>query len=142
MLGPEMDMEAWVLLTLGTVILWGIQGVLIKVVAGRFPWPLYYAIFGASMLAVSVVGWMVSPSSTPGTEELVFMFITAMMGISGALLLYMALKSGPVSIIYPLSTLNAGITAVLGITLLGEKISAVKIVGVVLAILAAILLSS
>ena len=142
MLDPSMDMETWVLLTLGTVILWGIQGVLIKVIAGRFPWPIYYAVFGASMLAVSVVGWLISPSSPPGAESLTFMFVTAMMGISGALLLYIALKSGPVSIIYPLSTLNAGITAVLGIALLGEKISILKAVGVILAALAAILLSS
>jgi transporter family protein len=57
------------------------------------------------------------------------------------LTLYMAIAKGPVSVVMPIYGLNAMITALLGILVLHEPVSVPKVLGLVLAVVAIVLLS-
>ncbi|MBI4286736.1 MAG: EamA family transporter [Chloroflexi bacterium] len=59
----------------------------------------------------------------------------------GAITLYMAIQKGPLSIVMPIYALNAMVVALLGILILHEPVSVPKVIGLVLAFAAIILLS-
>ncbi|UCE98004.1 MAG: EamA family transporter [Dehalococcoidia bacterium] len=59
----------------------------------------------------------------------------------GIITLYMAIQKGPISIVLPIYSLNAIITSVLGILILEETVTIEKVLGIVLAIPAIILLT-
>lgn len=55
---------------------------------------------------------------------------------------YSAIARGPVSIVTPIYGLNAMVTALLGIFVLREKISVMRVLGLILAVASIVLLSS
>ena len=57
------------------------------------------------------------------------------------LTLYMAIDRGPVSVVMPIYGLNAMLTALLGIIILRESVTVVRVIGLVLAMTAVVLLS-
>ena len=57
------------------------------------------------------------------------------------LTLYMAIARGPVSVVLPIYALNAMVAALLGILILHEPVSVQKVLGLVLAVAAIVLLS-
>ena len=67
-------------------------------------------------------------------------FISLLLAI-GIITLYIAIQRGPVSIVIPIFSLNAIITAILGILILEEAVTVEKILGLVLSIAAIILIT-
>ncbi len=57
------------------------------------------------------------------------------------LTLYMAIDRGPVSVVMPIYGLNAMLTALLGIIILHESVTVARVIGLVLAMTAVVLLS-
>lgn len=59
----------------------------------------------------------------------------------GLLLFIMAVKAGKVSIVAAINALSAGVAVILAIMIFSEKLTAIKIGGIILGIIAAVLLS-
>jgi transporter family protein len=57
------------------------------------------------------------------------------------LALYLAISKGPVSVVMPIYALNATVTAILGMAVLHEPVTLPKILGLVFAVAALVLLS-
>jgi len=77
-------------------------------------------------------------------EQKVYLWYAILIGIPAAvaiLTLYLAIGKGPVSVVMPIYGLNAMVTALLGILILHEPVSVQKVVGLVLAVAAIVLLS-
>ena len=77
-------------------------------------------------------------------EQTIFLGYALLAGVLmafGILTLYMAIHRGPVSAVMPVYSLNAMVTALLGIVVLNEAISIEKVAGLVLAMIAIVLLS-
>ena len=132
-----------ILCSLLAAFLWGVWAVGAKFSADRigfFNSSLFYVLFSfLTVLTVySISGIHMPKLAAPAT-------LTAMAtGIAGGLALICfqaAIKSGSISTVVPITGLYPVIPAFYGILLLGEDITPVKIVGILLAILAAILLS-
>lgn len=77
-------------------------------------------------------------------EQKVYWWYAVLIGVPmtiGVLTLYMAVAKGPVSVVMPIYGLNAMITALLGILILHEPVSVSRVLGLVLAVAAIVLLS-
>ena len=77
-------------------------------------------------------------------EQRIFLGYSLLAGVLmafGILSLYMAIHRGPVSTVMPIYSLNAMVTALLGIIVLNEAISVEKVAGLILAMIAIVLLS-
>ena len=77
-------------------------------------------------------------------EQPIFLVCALLAGVLmafGILSLYMAIHRGPISTVMPIYSLNAMVTAFLGIVVLNEAVSLEKVAGLVLAMIAIVLLS-
>ena len=77
-------------------------------------------------------------------EQKIYLWYALLIGIPvgiGILTLYMAIAKGPVSVVMPIYGLNATVTALLGIVILHETVTVPKVLGLVCAVAAIILLS-
>ncbi len=132
-----------VLCSLLAAFLWGVWAVGAKFSADRigfFNSSLFYVLFSflTVMTVYSISGIHLPKLTAPGA------IIAMATGIAGGLALIFfqaAIKSGSVSIVVPITGLYPIIPAIYGIAALGEDITPVKIAGILMAIIAAILLS-
>ena len=132
-----------ILCSLLAAFLWGVWAVGAKFSADRigfFNSSLFYVLFSfITVLTIySISGIQLPKLNSPGTMTAIAT------GVAGGLALICfqaAIKSGSVSTVVPLTGLYPVIPAIYGIALLGEDITPVKIVRILLAILASILLS-
>ncbi|MEE8419584.1 MAG: DMT family transporter [Dehalococcoidales bacterium] len=69
-----------------------------------------------------------------------YAFLIVLLLATGVLTLYMAIQRGPVLVVMPVYGLNTMITALLSIFLLQETISVEKVLGLILAVAAIVLL--
>ncbi len=132
-----------ILCSLLATLLWGAWAIGAKYSADRigfFNSSLFYVLF--SLMTVMTV-YSISGFSFPkltSTPAIIAMGT----GIAGGLALICfqaAIKGGEISTVVPITGLYPIIPAIYGIMLLGEDVTPVKIIGILLAIIAAILLS-
>ena len=71
-----------------------------------------------------------------------YALIIAIPMIIGLIAYYSAIARGPVSVVTPIYGLNAMVTAFLGIFILREKVSTMRVLGLILAVASIVLLSS
>jgi transporter family protein len=132
-----------ILCSLLAAFLWGLWAVGAKFSADRigfFNSSLFYVLFSflTVMTVYSISGIHMPKLAAPAT------MIAMATGVAGGIALICfqaAIQSGYVSTVVPLTSLYPVIPAIYGVAMLGEDITPVKIVGILLAILAAILLS-
>ena len=132
-----------ILCSLLATLLWGAWAIGAQYSADRigfFNSSLFYVLF--SLMTVMTV-YSISGFSFPkltSTPAIIAMGT----GIAGGLALICfqaAIKGGEISTVVPITGLYPIIPAIYGIMLLGEDVTPVKIIGILLAIIAAILLS-
>jgi transporter family protein len=101
--------------------------------------------FFVQLLIVPVLCFYIYFTDTPFLPEqgiyLGYTFLISLLLAIGIITLYMAIQKGPISIVLPIYSLNAIITAFLGILILQETVTIEKVLGLVLAIPAIILLT-
>ncbi len=129
----------WRLPLLGTIILWGFQGILLKKASqATTPWHVL-TLSGIVWLLISLI--VILKVGFPPLHTIPLVLAAVLSGAFGFVLLLFAISSGPVSIVYALSTLFLAVTTILAWLILHEQLTPVKIMGIILAMLAAFLLS-
>lgn len=83
-----------------------------------------------------------SPIKLDNVPGLLWAIVTALLGISGTVVLYWLLRDAPASIVIPISALYPVVTALLAFFILHEELTLVRIAGIGLAVVAIWLLSS
>ena len=125
------------------MVLSGVHFFLVKLIS-RHVTGLTVAFF-AQLPIVSVLYFYIYFTDTSFLPEqkiyLGYTFLISLLLAIGLITLYMAIQRGPVSIVIPIFSLNAIITAALGILVLEETVTVEKISGLVLAVAAIILLT-
>jgi transporter family protein len=133
----------YLLLAIMAMILLGVHYFLVKLISRHVTGPT--VAFFAQLLIVPVLYLYIHFTDTRILPEqtiyLGYTFLISLLLAIGIITLYMAIQRGPVSIVLPIYSLNAIITAILGILILEEAITVEKILGLVLAIAAIILLT-
>jgi transporter family protein len=135
-------MPDWLILCLAAMVLWGIVGLLQKVTTNR--------ISADAVLIWDRIGYVVilpllvihTHLHNLGPKDIIIGTLDGITNSLGALFLYMSLASGAkASIAVPLTALYPLLTVLLAVALLGEKVSPLHWAGIILAVVAAILMS-
>jgi len=136
-------MDIWILLSLITVILWGLWGLLLKVSSNILGnWMLTYIfsyIFSIALALALIV--IVKPHNIPINLGSLAAVVGGLFGTLGYILFLKALEKGPAALVVPITALYPAITAILAYIALKEQITTTQAVGIALAIIAVILIS-
>jgi transporter family protein len=124
------------------MVLIGVHYFLVKLISKRITGPT--VAFLSCFLIIPTVYAYIYFTNTPFVPEqkiyLGYTFLIVVLMAIAVLTLYMAIQRGPISVVMPIYGLNAMITALLGILFLHEAVSVEKVLGLVLAIAAIVLL--
>lgn len=124
------------------LLLWGLWGFILKLAYQNLSWIETYML---SSIASFVVMLFVVSYHGMGSLKLDNYTLTAivagLLGGGGYIFFIKALEHGKASIVIPLTALYPAITVILAYILLGEKLSIQQTIGIVLAVIAAFLLS-
>ncbi len=115
---------------------------MVKMASQSLKWYQVYVLGNAAALVLSAIllmaaGWKGPPSG----KGVVFGLLAGVMGTLGYVFFILATEKGKVSIVVPLTATYPVITFLLGVLLLGEKVGIKHVVGTLLAVVGAILLS-
>lgn len=135
-------MADWLMLSLIAMVLWGIVGLLQKVTTNRIPadavliWDRIGYVVILPLLVIHV------RLNNLGPEDILIGTLDGITNSLGALFLYMSLESGAkASIAVPLTALYPLLTVLLAVALLGERVTPFHWAGIILAVVAAVLMS-
>ncbi len=122
-------------------MLWGLWGVVLKLAYGSGSWIQVYFVSALSSFMVALTVFLISQPAISINRFTGLALLAGVFGGLGYIALVKALETGKASIVIPLTAIYPAITAVIALALLNEKISFLKGLGIVLAVIAAVLLS-
>lgn len=129
-------------LSLIAMLFIGIHYFLVKLISPQVGGPAVGLL--SCILVIPVMLVYIYLTGTPIIPEqpiyLVYAFLIVLLLAVGVLTLYMAIQRGPVLVVMPVYGLNTLITAFLSILILQETISVEKVLGLIFAVAAIILL--
>jgi bacterial/archaeal transporter family protein len=135
-------MADWLMLSLLSVVLWGIVGLLQKVATN-------YITADAVLIwdrigYLPLLPWLLAITSLNnlGSRDFLIGILAGITNSLGAWFLYASLESGAkASIAVPLTSLYPLLTVILAVGFLGERVSPLQWVGIALAVVAGVLMS-
>ena len=138
------DLETIILVS-AIIITWALWGFLYKVGLNEMGlWPAYllglvvWLVANISFIAAMLIKGVPLTFGTTGSYAIIG---GAVASFIGTFLFYVLLNKAPVSIAVPLTAVYPALTAILGILILSEEIKIINALGIVFAIIAAVLLS-
>jgi transporter family protein len=130
-------------LALITMVGLGVHYFLAKLISPHISSPTI-ALLGTVVYFPIILGYIYFTKTPIMPEQKIYILYAILIAIPMAiavLSLYLAIAKGPISVVMPIYGLNAMVTAILGIIVLHEPVTVPKVVGLVLAVVAIILLS-
>ncbi len=137
-------MSSWIIYSILCLVTWGVWGIFLKLSYRELSWLETYFISSLTSFLLALTIYVAYKGRIDFVNK---QFYIALAGIAGLLggggyvFFVKAIESGKASIVIPLTALYPAITALLAIVFLGEKVSMLQAIGIVLAIVAAIILS-
>lgn len=138
-----MHFPMWLFFALTALLLFGVTGVTQKLSTNEISTELSYVWFALAMLLIALLIFFILPLDWHIKPKIVWLAVAggALNGL-GAMTSFKALESGgKASIVVPLCYLYPLVAIFLALVFLHEKLTRVEVVGVALAVAAAILLS-
>ncbi len=133
-----MHTKPWLLYALVTTFFWGVWGAFAGLPTEHgFPETLVYVVWALTMIppavyAMQKVGWRLQRDP----RSLALGAVIGFFGAGGQMLLFHAVHTGPTYLIFPLIALSPVVTIALSMVLLGERVTRIGAIGVLLALLA------
>jgi transporter family protein len=138
-------MPAWLVYSLLTIVLWGVWGVLSKVVSSAVDANTNQVFFALGLLPIIAIV-LRSQRLSQGTNRrtgMTWAFFTGILGGLGNVAFFQALEAGgKASIVVPATALFPVVTVLLAVTVLRERLGKLQIAGLALTLIAIYLLSS
>ncbi len=119
---------------------WGVWGYLSKVATTTDP-PGTFAFWATLASLVPIVAFALATAPKHGLKVTPLMLIAGLCAGVATVAFYLALSKGPASVVLPLTGMYILIPAVLGIVILKEQLTLPRIIGLLFAGLAVVLLS-
>lgn len=134
-------MEQYILLALISTFFFGLNAIVLKL--SKNIDPITLTLISVSTAAVLVLFyWAFFVKSSGITIQGAGYGIASGILFSLAIILFIiALKAGKASIVAPINALNSGVAVILAVLFLSEKLTLLNVLGIVLGIIAAVLLS-
>jgi len=135
-------MKNWYWLSLATMVCWGAWGIFGKLASAQINSKFLNLIsISASFLLLWTLFLVTGFKVEKNAGGIGYAALAGVAGAIGSVFFYLALKQGKTSVVVPLTALYPLITVALSVLFLKEELTGVKIVGIVLALVASILLS-
>ncbi len=134
-------MQSWVAYSILCLITWGLWGVVLKYAYQGGNWLQTYFASAITSFILAVSVFIAAKGSISPGRSLYYAMIAGLLGGAGYIFFTKALEAGKASIVIPLTALYPAVTAVIAFILLGEHIKPTQAVGLILALVAAVLLS-
>lgn len=141
-------MELWLIYAITSMVLWGLWGFLLKIAERGSDWLTVYVFSSIAAFATALLNAMIL-SRTAGSKVkldpsggILIALIAGILGNLGYLFFMLSLTRGNAGLVVTLTGLYPIITIVLSVMLLGEQLSVMKAIGIILALIAMALLSS
>jgi transporter family protein len=133
----------WLAAALLTLLLWGLWGVALKYASTGITWYQLYFYSNLVILAVMLAMLLVfrDALAVPG-EKAGYALAAGFLGTLGYIFLVLAIQSGKVSVVVPMTSVYPAVTVLLSLVLLGEELSLRQALGVAAALVAVVLLSA
>ena len=125
------------------LLFWGLWGFVLKLAYSNLSWTeTYFLSTLASFIVMLVVVSYYRAIPMSLNTSMVTALVAGVFGGAGYIFFVKALEHGKASVVIPLTALYPAVTAIIALIILREKISLYQGIGIVLAIAAAILLST
>lgn len=131
-------MNPWLPFALGALVVWSVQRVVTKVALVRWSTSYFYRLNAILSLLVYVPYAFIAP---PDPRGLPGAFALSTLMAATFWVTTEATRRGPLGLVAPLTSLSPSITVVLALAFLGERLSVQGLLGVPLALIAAVLLA-
>ncbi len=132
----------WLVFSLLTILFWGLWGFFIKLAARYLEWYQIYVLGNAAAFLLSGYFLVRYGANFVGTGRGLLLGLAAgVVGTLGYIFFILATKTGRVSIVVPLTAVYPAVTFILALLLLHEPFNLRHLVGMVLALAGAMLLS-
>lgn len=132
-------MEEWLVISLASMVLWGLWGFAGKVAVDGQGWSSAFTM--ASISAILVTLGFFAYRRPPITEISWYAIAAGAIGTLGTIAYYLALEKGRASMVVPLTALYPGITILLSFVVLGEKVTFYQGIGILLAMASMVMMS-
>jgi drug/metabolite transporter (DMT)-like permease len=135
--------KAWVHYVIIHVIFMGVWGALIELPEKNgFPATLGYVVWALTMIPATGVALLINKGKLDYDRNSIFYgSLAGILGAVGQLVLFVALKTTPAYIVFPILSLTPVVTILLAVVFLKESTGLTGWIGIVLAVLAILLLS-
>lgn len=135
-------MPAWLAYSLLTIVVWGVWGVVSKIVSDRIDANSNQVFFSLGLLPLMLIVLRSPRIRGGGRAGMAWAFVTGILGGTGNLAFFQALViGGQASIVVPATALYPLVTVILATLFLHERIRRTQLAGIVLALAAIYLLS-
>ncbi len=138
---PRIIGGVWVAYSLLTVLFWGLWGFFVKLASRHLHWSHLYVLSNLAAFLLSAYLLATSKEFPRPTVALFYAILAGVTGTAGYLSFILATKTGKISIIVPLTATYPVVTFLLGTFLLREDVHLRHILGMLLAVAGAVLLS-
>jgi len=139
-------MREWIVYSVISLIAWGVWGVALKIAEREMEVAWVYFIsslasFTFSILVTIFVLKALSSQPNISFRGVAYALLAGALGSLGYIMIVKALEHGDASIVITVTALYPAVTIALGV-LMGERISLVKAIGLLLAVVSIVLISS
>lgn len=134
----------WLFYSLIALLSWGLWGVVLKYASRWLSWQQLYVFSSMATLTMATLILLTAGKRITSVNPYyaLLAFVAGFAGAVGYVSMVRALESGgEASVVIPLTSLYPAVTVVLAWLLLGEKLTVSKILGLILVLVAAYLLS-
>ncbi len=132
----------YIILSIITLLMWGVWGVFEKITTRFYKWYEYYIFSTLIALLISFFLFIFFKKTiTFKGEGFIYLLLATLTGGIGFVAFYLALMKGKASIIVPLTSLYPAVTVILAKYFLKEEINFYGILGILFAIIAIFLLT-
>ncbi len=137
-----MGSASWVTYAVLCLILWGLWGLILKVAYRGGSWVSIYFLSSLTSFTVALTVFLITHGSLIRGRAAIMACLAGFFGGLGYVFFIKALERGKASVVIPLTALYPAVTAVLALLILKEKLTPTQALGIALAIIATLLLST
>lgn len=133
----------WVFFAMLALLTWGVWGFMIRLLAESLSWQELTVLASlGSLSSIIVFALITRPSLSYPLGTLILAFLAGVMGFVGTPMLYAALERNPSAIVIVVTSLYPLVAIILSILILKELPTLRQAVGIALALLALVLITS
>ncbi len=134
-------MEAYIILALICMVLFGINAIIYKIAPNIDAVSLAMISFTVSAITSFLYWFLFVAKKQISWQGASVGTLAGLVSVAALITFVMALQSGKASVVNTIRALSAGVTVILALLFLSEKLTLVKAIGIVFGIIAAVLLA-